>query len=84
MLAILLGVMVVANVLPSAGRIIVVDAYTMPPTRQVVWGFWECFPSITVAIVSLGCILVSMWRRWDFEIVGWALLVILILVLGMR
>jgi hypothetical protein len=27
---------------------------------------------------------VSMWRRWDFEIVGWALLVVFILASGMR
>jgi hypothetical protein len=74
--------MLVAIALPSAGRI-VVDASTTPPTRRAVWGFWECFTSIAVAAVSLGCIFVSMWRRWDFEIVGWALLVVFILASGM-
>lgn len=78
-----LALILVAIVLPSAGRIIV-DASTTPPTRRVVWGFWECFPSIALAGVSLACIFVSMWKRWDFEIVGWVLLVVFILASGMR
>jgi hypothetical protein len=76
--AVLLAVFLVAVALPSAGRM-VVDASTSPPTHRAVWGFWECVSSVGPAAVSLACIFVSMWRRWDFEIIGWVLLVVLIL-----
>jgi hypothetical protein len=76
--AVLLAVLLVAVALPSAGRM-VVDASTSPPTPRAVWGFWQCFASVGPAAASLACIFVSMWRRWDSEIIGWVLLVVLIL-----
>ncbi len=76
--AVLLAALLVAFALPSAGRM-VVDASTSPPTHRAVWGFWECFASVGPVAISLACILVSMWRRWDSEIIGWVLLVVLIL-----
>lgn len=78
MLAALLALLLLAMALPGAGRI-VTDTSTDPPTRQVVWGVRECAPSVGLALVSLACIYVSMWRHWDFEIVGWALLGVFIL-----
>ena len=77
-MAVLLAALLVAFALPSAGRM-VVDAATSPPTYRAVWGFWECFSAVGPAAISLACIFVSMWRRWDSEIIGWVLLVVLIL-----
>ena len=34
-------------------------------------------------LISLGCIYVSIWRRWDFEIVGWFLLAVFFVGLAM-
>jgi len=81
-LAFILAALLVAIAVPSAGRI-VVDHSAAPPVRHVVWGVRECLPSVGLALFSLACILVGMWKRWAFEIVGWAILVVFILASGM-
>jgi len=81
-LAVFLATLLVAIALPSAGRI-VVDHGSGAPGRHVVWGLRECFPRVGLALISLACIFLGMWKRWDFEIVGWAILVVFILASGM-
>jgi hypothetical protein len=80
-LAVLLATLLVATALPSAGRIVV--DHTGAARPHVVWGVRECSPSIGLALAALVCIFVGMSKRWDFEIVGWAILVVFILASGM-
>jgi hypothetical protein len=80
-LAVALAGLLVAIALPSAGRL-VVDRSAVPAVRHVVWGVRECLPSIGLAVFSLACIFVGMWKCWDFEIVGWAILLVFILASG--
>jgi hypothetical protein len=78
-LAAILAALVVAIALPSAGRV-VIDSSTTPPTHHAVWGVREYLPSVGLALFSLACIYVGMWKRWSFEIVGWTLLLVFIFV----
>ena len=72
MLAVVLG----AIILPSAGRPIV-DNSTQPPAHRVVWGVRECFPAFGIALGSLACVYVGMWKKWALEGVGWTILIVL-------
>jgi hypothetical protein len=76
-LAAVLALLLVAIILPSAGRP-VIDRSVEPPTHQVVWGVRECLPAFAIAIGSLSCIYVGMWRRWAIEGVGWTILLVFI------
>jgi hypothetical protein len=77
-LAVVLATLLVSIALPSAGRIVVSG-----PTAHATWGIRECLPSVGLALFSLACIFVGMWKRWGFEIVGWAILILFILAAGM-
>jgi hypothetical protein len=77
-LAIGLAVLLVGVALPSAGRLVVNG-----PSAHAVWGTRECLAPIALAMFSLVCIFVGMWKRWAFEILGWAILVVFILASGM-
>lgn len=74
----MLALMLVNIALQSSGRI-VFDRSTDPPAGRVVWGLQEWLPALAVALMPLACIYVSMCKRWDFEVVGWALLVAFLL-----
>ena len=74
-LAFLLGLLFLAIVLPNAGRI-AIDQSTTQPTPHIVDRVQQSLAPVSLVIVALTCICVSIWRRWDFEIVGWALLAI--------
>src|SRR5712691_455087 len=76
-LALVLTTILLAMALPGVGRI-VVDPSTTPPARHVVWGVWECFPSVGLAVFSLASIYIGMWKRRSFEIVGWVILLLCI------
>ena len=78
MLAVVLATLLVSIALPSAGRIVVNG-----PTAHATWGIRECLPSVGLALFSLACIFFGMWKRWAFEIVGWAILIVFILAAGM-
>ncbi len=78
MLAILLATLLVSVALPSSGKIVVHGTMA-----HASWGFRECLPSVGLALSSLACIFVGMWKRWAFEIVGWAVLIVFILAAGM-
>ena len=56
----------------------VIDPSTTPPSHHVTGRLVGSLPGIGVALFSLACIFVSMWKRWDFEIVGWVLLLVFI------
>ena len=75
-LAALLASLLLGMALPDAVEV-VVDPSTTPATREVIWG--ASLSSVGAALISLGCIYVSMWKRWEFEIVGWILLIMFIL-----
>ena len=77
-LAVLLAALLVGIALPSTGRV-VVDG----PRAHAVWGVRECLPPVGLAVFSLACIFIGMWKRWAFEIVGWAILLTFILAAGM-
>ena len=61
--------------LPEAVKV-VVDRSTDPPTREIIWG--TSLSSVGAAFISLACIYISMWKRWEFEIVGWTVLIVFI------
>jgi predicted ferric reductase len=48
-------------------------------------GFRVGHASIVFAymLFALGSIYISIWKQWDFEIVGWALLAVFIVGMGM-
>ena len=73
-LAAVLALLLVAIILPSAGRP-VIDRSTEPPTHRVVWGVWECLPAFGIAVGSLAFVYVGMWKRWAIEGIGWAILI---------
>ena len=75
-LAAVLAALLLGMALPEAVKI-VVDRSTDPPTREVIWG--TNLESVGAALISLACIYVSMWKRWEFEIFGWLLLIMSIL-----
>jgi len=77
--AVVMATFLVSITIPGAGKI-VVDG----PTAHATWGVRECLPSIGIALCSLACIFIGMWKRWGFEIVGWVILVVNILASGMR
>jgi hypothetical protein len=76
-LAIMLAYLLSALAVIHAGHI-VTNASTTPPTHHIVGRFSGSLPGVGVALFSLACIYVSMWKRWDFEIVGWVLLLVFI------
>jgi len=77
-LAVVLATLLVGIALPSAGRIVVHG-----PMAHASWGIREWLPSVGLSLFSLACIFVGMWKRWAFEIVGWAILIVFILAAGM-
>jgi hypothetical protein len=76
-LAAVLALLLVAIILPSAGRP-VIDRSVELPAHRVVWGVRECFPAFAIALGSLAFIYVGMWKRWAIEGLGWSILVALI------
>jgi hypothetical protein len=75
-LAAVLASLLLGMALPDAVKI-VVDRSTAPPTREVIWG--TGLSTAGAALISLACIYVSMWKRWEFETFGWMLLIMFIL-----
>jgi hypothetical protein len=73
--ALLLAVFVLALVLPHTGKL-EIDYSTNPPTPHIVGRLSGSILAVGCVLFSLSCIYVSMWRRWDFEIVGWVLLIL--------
>lgn len=73
-LAAVLALLVVAIILPSAGRL-VIDRSVDPPAYRMVWGVRECFPAFAIPLGSLAFIYVGMWKRWAIEGVGWSILI---------
>lgn len=77
--AIVLALFLVAMGSQHTGRV-VIDRSTSPPTSTVVGGTVGTVSLSGIALVSLICIFVSMWKRWDFEIVGWVILIVGVIV----
>jgi hypothetical protein len=73
-LAILLAALLACIALPSLGKVVVHG-----PTAHVTWPIARVLPAIGLLVFSLGCIFIGMWKRWAFEIVGWAILVVFLL-----
>jgi hypothetical protein len=81
--AVLLALLVLASTLPSTGRV-VIDHTTTPPTPHIVGRLADGLVLCGVAAASLACIVLGIWKRWDFEIVGWTMLVVLLVVSAIR
>jgi cell division protein FtsW (lipid II flippase) len=79
LMACLLAYMVIGLALVHSGRI-VFDTTVTPPTHQIVGRMPGILLGVAIAAFALASIFVSMWKRWDFEIVGWVLLLVFILV----
>ncbi len=77
LLAALLGYLVIALFVMHSGRI-VFDTSVTPPTHQIVGRLPGILVGAVATAFALSCIFVSMWKRWDFEIVGWLLLLVFI------
>jgi hypothetical protein len=72
-LALALAYLFVATAFNGTGRI-VTDTSTSPPTHQIVGQIRDTLPAIGIAAFALASISIGMWKRWSFEIVGWAVL----------
>lgn len=81
-LAVVLAMLLLGIALPGTGRI-VVDQSTLPPTHHIIRGVRDWLPVVGTALFSLTFIFVGMWKRWDVEIVGWALLLVYIVASGL-
>ena len=76
-LALFLGYLLIALAIMHAGHI-VTDTSMTPPTHHIVGRFSGSLLGVGIALFSLVCIFISMWKRWDFEIVGWVLLIVIV------
>ena len=76
-LALILAYFLAALAVMHAGRIVTDTSATLP-THHIVGRFSGSLPGVGIAIFSLVCIYVGMWKRWDFEVVGWVLLVVFV------
>jgi cell division protein FtsW (lipid II flippase) len=81
LLALLLAYLVIGAAVMHSGRI-VWDTSVNPPTHQIVERMPGILVGIAIAVFALACVFVSMWKRWDFEVVGWVLLLVFVF-LGM-
>lgn len=75
LLALLLAYSIIASTVTHAGRI-VWDTSANPPTHLIVGRMPGILAGVAVAVFALACVLWGMWKRWDFEIVGWVLLLV--------
>ena len=59
----------------KGGHEIIVDHSTTPPTPHIIGQFRDTLPAILIAVLSLFCIHIGLWKRKAFdEIVGWMIL----------
>lgn len=56
----------------------VFDTSVTPPTHHIVGLMPGILVGVGIAAFALGSIFLSMWKRWDFEIVGWVLVLVFI------
>jgi len=78
-LAIVLTLLLIGLVFSCSSRVVTYRLH-QPLTYDFMGRLQDSLPGIALALVSLGCVFLGMWKRWDFEIVGWVLLIVFILV----